>query len=72
MDGGGGAHTDSDDARAGFGRVVQDALTHVVVEVGAVVVCFDGGALGLVGVGVEGVEVGADALYGRKVLNGSG
>jgi hypothetical protein len=43
-------------------------LPHVVVEVRAVVVCFDGGALGVVRVGMEGVEVRAYALYRRKVL----
>jgi hypothetical protein len=72
MDGVGGGHTDSDNTRARFGRVVQDTLAHVVVKVGAVVVCFHGGAFGFVGVGVEGVEVGADALYWGEVLNSTG
>lgn len=36
-----------------------------------VVICFHSGALGVVGVGVEGIQVGADALYGSKVLSKS-
>jgi hypothetical protein len=62
--------TDPDDARGRLGRVVQDTLPHIVVEVRAVVVCFDGGARRVVRVGVEGVEVCADALHGGEVLDG--
>jgi hypothetical protein len=64
-----GIRTDSNDSRTGFRRIVQDALTHLVVQVCAVVVSFDGGAFGLVCVGVERIEVGADALYRREVLS---
>jgi hypothetical protein len=64
-----GIRTDSNDPCTGLGRIVQDALTHFVVQVCAVVVCFDGGAFGLVCVGVERVEVGADALYWGKILS---
>jgi hypothetical protein len=42
-------------------------LPHVVGYVRAVVVRFDH-AGGVVGVGVEGVEVGADGFYGGEVL----
>ena len=43
-------------------------MSDFVVEVRAVVVCFYRVALGVVGVGVEGVEVGAYPFYGREVL----
>lgn len=52
-------------------RVVEDALADVVGEVGAVVVCFDETA-GFGGVGVEGVEVGADVFEGREGLGWEG
>jgi hypothetical protein len=44
-------------------------LPHVVVEMRAVVVCFDGGARRVVRVGVEGVEVRTDALHRGEVLS---
>ena len=47
--------------------VVEYALPHLVVQVSAVVIRLDE-ALGLVGVRVKGVEVGADILDGCKVL----
>ena len=47
------------------GGETRRALT--VGDVCAVVVRLDH-TLGVVGVDVEGVEMGADALYGRKVL----
>lgn len=62
--------TDADDASWLFWRVVEDALANVVVEVGAVVVCLHGVTLGLVGVGMEGIQVSADPFDGRKVLRG--
>lgn len=43
-------------------------MSDFVVEVRAVVVCFYRVALGVVGVGVEGVEVCAYSLYGSEVL----
>lgn len=58
---------DADEAGVGERRVVEDALAHVGGEVGAVVVCFDVAA-GVGGVGVEGVEVGADVFEGCEVL----
>jgi hypothetical protein len=64
-----GGHTDSNDPRPSFRRIVQYTLAHIVVEMGAVVVGFDGGARWVVRVGVEGVEVGADAFYWGKVLD---
>lgn len=66
------ALTDPDDPSAGLRRVIENTLPYVVVQVCAVVVCFDGGTSGVVGVGVEGVEVRADAFYGREVLEVSG
>jgi hypothetical protein len=36
------------------------------------VVCLDGGALGVMCVGVEGVEVGAYSLDGREILGHAG
>ena len=63
----------AEDARVGRVRVVEDALSDVVVEVRAVVVGCDGGAVVWVrGVGVEGVQVGADAVYGGKALGERG
>jgi hypothetical protein len=67
--GGLGRRTDPNDPRTGFRRIVQNTLAYIVVEMGAVVVGFDGGARWVVRVGVEGVEVGADAFYWGKVLD---
>lgn len=61
---------DANEASVGVWGVVEEALAYFIVEVGAVVVCFDFAA-GVVGVDVECVEMGADALQGCEVLNGS-
>ena len=60
--------TDADNPRAFLGRVVEDALAYFIVQVRAVVVCFDCIALGVVSVCVEGVEVSAYPLDWREVL----
>jgi len=58
---------DADQARV-FGRgVVDQALTKVVGDVGAVVLSFDA-AGGIGGVNVVGVEVGTDILEWGEVL----
>jgi hypothetical protein len=55
MMGCGKRRTDADDASWLFWRVVEDALSHVVIEMGAVVVCLYGVTFGLVSVGMEGI-----------------
>lgn len=60
--------TDTDDSCALFGRVVENALTYFIVQVRAVVICFDCVALGVMGVCMEGVEVGAYPLDRGEVL----
>lgn len=62
------AYTNADDSCALLRRVVENALAHFVVEMRAVVVGFYGGALRVVRVGVEGVEVRAYPLDGGEIL----
>lgn len=44
------------------------ALSLLIIQVCAVVIRLDCGTFGLVGVCVEGIEMGADPLYGCEVL----
>lgn len=60
--------TDADDSGAFFGRVVKNALAYFIVQVRAVMVCFDCIALEVVSVRVKGVEVSAYPLDWREVL----
>ncbi len=63
---------DPDEPGVGAGGVVDDALADVLVEVGAIVVRFDCCAAGVGGVGVEGVEVGAELFWRVKRLEHGG
>lgn len=49
------------------GPVVEDTLPHIRGQVGAVMVCLHM-PTGLVGVGVEGVQMGTDILDGLETL----
>jgi hypothetical protein len=60
--------TDTDDSCAFLGRVVKNALTYFIIQVRAVVICLDCVALGVVGVCMKGVEVGAYPLDWSEVL----
>ena len=68
MMGWGKRSTNADDTSWLFWRVVEDALANVVVEMGAVVVCLHGVTLGLVSVGMEGIQVSTDPVNGREIL----
>ena len=50
-------------------RVIQDALSHIVIEMCAVVVGLDSITLGVVSVCMEGIEMRADPLYRLEVLS---
>ena len=57
-----------DETGVGFVAVVDDALPHVLIHVGTVMVCFYGLAR-VGGVGVEGVEMGAELFWRVEVLD---
>ncbi len=58
---------DANQAGAGRRAIVEQALAHVFGQVTAIMVCLDD-ACWVGGVDVEGVEVGANALNGGKIL----
>lgn len=62
--------TDPNDPRWRCRRIIQNALSDLVVQMAAVVVRLDV-ATRFVCVGVKGVEVRADAFYGGEVLDDS-
>jgi hypothetical protein len=60
-------HTDADDSRRQRRRIIQNALSDLVIQMAAVVIRLYI-ATWVVRVSMEGVEVGADTFYGSKVL----
>jgi len=66
----GGDHVlDSYETGGGGGRVVDEALADVFVEIRAVVVCLDTSRR-VGGIDMEGVKMGADGFDGLEVLGG--
>lgn len=60
--------TNTDDSRRLHRRIIQDALSHIFVQMCAVVVRFDSIPLGVVCICVESVQMGADSLHGLEIL----
>lgn len=60
-------HTDADDSRRQRRRIIQNALSDLVIQMAAVVIRLNK-ATWVVRVSMEGVEVGADTFYGSEVL----
>jgi hypothetical protein len=60
--------TNANDARRMFWRIVQDALSYIVVQVGTVMIRLYGVTRGLVSISMEGIQMCANPLNRCKVL----
>jgi hypothetical protein len=62
--------TNANDAGGWLWRIVQDALSHIVVQVGAVMIRFHSIPRGVMGISVKRVQMCADSVDRCKVLVG--
>jgi hypothetical protein len=61
--------TDANDTRRLIRRVVQDTLSHIIVQMSAVVICLYGVTFGVVSIRMECVEMCTYPFDGCKVLS---
>jgi hypothetical protein len=62
--------TNANDTRGLIRRIVQDTLSHIVVQVSAVVICLYGVTFGVVGIRMECVEMCTYPFDRCEVLSG--
>lgn len=61
--------TNSNYPRGLRGGIVENALPNLIVEMGAIVIRLYRCAVRFIGVGMEGIQVCANALHGREILH---